>query len=233
MPVVKDTDISTVRINESFVSSLRVGSVLAWEHATQVVTYNTSGQPFTVPTWAVAISVALIGGGGGGQSGNGSSNTSGRPGGAAQWSVFYRDLNRQPGDVFTYSVVVGSGGAGGGNSDHASGSNGTKSSLKLYRRQGSASTEIATYNSGVGLAGPASGLGVGAISGGPNSVSAPRRAYTTPTTLPRGTTVGKESVGGSPGAGGGYGGGGYFGSRGRGAAGGNGRVIVYCYGAPS
>lgn len=232
MPAVTNTNISDVRINASFVSSLRVGSVLAWERATQVVTYNISGQPFTVPTWAVAISVALIGGGGGGQSGNGSSNSSGRPGGAAQWSVFYRELNRQPGDVFTYSVVVGSGGAGGGNSDHAYGSNGTKSSLKLFRRQGSASTEVATYNSGVGLAGPASGLGVGAISGSPNTVSAPRRAYTAPSTLPRGTSVGKETVGGSPGAGGGYGGGGYFGSRGRGAAGGNGRVIVYCYGAP-
>lgn len=232
MPVVKDTDISNVMLNGSEVSSLRVGEVLAWEHATEVRTFNMTIQPIMIPDWAVGISVALIGGGGGGQTGDGGSNTPGRPGGAAQWSVFYRDLNRQPGDVFTYSVVVGSGGAGGPNSGHASGSNGTKSSLALFRRQGSASVQIATFDSGVGLAGPASGLEQGAISGRPDAISAPRRAYTPPTTLPQGASVGKETVGGSPGAGGGYGGGGFFGARGQGAAGGNGRVIVYCYGAP-
>lgn len=232
MPAVKNTDIYNVALNGSEVSSLRVGEVLAWEHATKVDRFTMSIQPVTVPHWAVAISVALIGGGGGGQSGNGTNDTSGRPGGAAQWSVFYRDLNRQPGDVFTYSIVVGAGGAGGGNSDHASGSNGTKSSFKLFRRQGSSSTAVVTYDSGVGIAGPASGLEVKAISGSPNTVSAPRQAYTIPTTLPRGTSVGKETVGGSPGAGGGYGGGGFFGRRGQGAAGGSGMVMVYCYGAP-
>lgn len=232
MPVVKDTRIQNVVFNGGEVSSLRVGEVLAWEHATEVKTFNMSIQPLMVPHWAVAISVALIGGGGGGQTGEGGSGQPGRPGGAAQWSVFYKDLNRQPGDVFTYNVTVGAGGAGGVNSGHASGSNGTKSSFKLFRRQGSASTEIATYNSGVGLAGPASGLEPGANSGSPDAISAPRRAYKTTTTLPQGASVGKETVGGRPGAGGGYGGGGFFGARGQGAAGGSGMVIVYCYGAP-
>lgn len=232
MPVVKDTDISNVMLNGDEVSSLRVGEVLAWEHATEVTIHYTTRQSVSIPSWAVGISIALIGGGGGGQTGEGGSNTPGRPGGAAQWSVFYRDLNRQPGDVFTYNVVVGSGGAGGKNIGHDPGANGTKSSLTLFRRQGSASTQIATYVSGVGLGGPASGLEPGAMSGSPDAIASPRRAYKPPTTLPRGTSVGKETVGGSPGAGGGYGGGGFFGNRGLGAAGGKGMVIVYCYGAP-
>lgn len=233
MPVVKDTDISNVMLNGSEVSSLRVGEVLAWEHATEVSIHYTTRQSVSIPHWAVAISVALIGGGGGGQSGNGTYGASGRPGGAAQWSVFYKDLNRQPGDMFSYSVTVGSGGAGGGTPDDSPGSDGTKSSLALFRQQGSASTQIATYHSGVGLGGPASGLEPGAMSGSPDVVSAPRRrAYAHPSTLPQGASVGKERVGGSPGAGGGYGGGGFFGARGQGAAGGKGMVIVYCYGAP-
>lgn len=232
MPVVKDTDISNVMLNGSEVSSLRVGEVLAWEHATEVTIHYTTRQSVSIPSWAVGISVALIGGGGGGQTGNGANGTDGRPGGAAQWSVFYRDLNRQPGDMLSYSVTVGSGGAGGENLDGSPGSDGTKSSLALIRHRGSASTQIATYVSGVGLGGPASGLEPGAYSGSPDAIASPRRAYKPPSTLPRGIRVGREVVGGSPGAGGGYGRGGFFGARWQGGAGGKGMAIVYCYGAP-
>lgn len=232
MPTVNEFDIRTAYVNGGEVSSLRMGDSLVWEHPTQVDTFVSSAHAIPVPDWAVAISIAIIGGGGGGQSGNGTNGGSGRPGDAAEWAIYYRNLNRNPGDKFTINFDAGEGGAGGSNSDHSAGKQGGLSRAVLLRNTNGVITTVATYDAAGGKGGPDSGLGVGASSSRPTNVTAPRQALLGPVTLPRGAAAGKEQEGGSPGAGGGYGGGGYFGSRGRGSAGGKGLGMFYYYGAP-
>lgn len=232
MPAYNSKKIKKIMYSLSESSSLRKGTSVVWEHPTYVSELTMSIQPVPIPTWVVAIRVALIGGGGGGQSGNGTNNAAGRPGGASAWKVFYTKLDRQPGDAYYLNVYVGVGGKAGGNSDHASGGNGTRSIVYLYRKRGSTSTSIEQYVSDGGLAGPASGLGMGATSSRPGVVYTPRITNTSNSTLPRGAAAAMSKTGGSPGAGGGCGGGGYFGARGTGRSGGNGRVHLYFYGVP-
>lgn len=232
MPAVNEFDIMTAYIRGAEASSIRKGNEVVWEHYTRVDPVVDSTQGILIPDWAVSVGVAVIGGGGGGQSGNGTTGSSGRPGGAAQWSVNHLVLNRNPGDKFFINVTVGNGGAGGSNSDHSNGSQGQATRVTILKIINGTGAQVATYVGVGGKGGPDSGLPVGGTSGSPSITTAPRQALIPPTTLPRGAGVGKEQVGGSPGAGGGYGGGGYFGSRGTGRAGGKGRAILYYYGLP-
>lgn len=233
MPAYDSKKIKKIMYSLSEGSALRKGTSLVWEHPTYVSELTMSIQPVNIPTWVVAIGVALIGGGGGGQSGNGTNNAAGRPGGASNWAVSYHNLERQPGDSYSLSVIVGAGGSSGANSDHAAGGDGGKSSVYLYRKRGTTTTAIKTFTANGGRGGPASGLGMGATSSRPGVVHTPRIVNKSPTTLPRGAAAAMSKNGGSPGAGGGCGGGGYFGSRGTGRSGGDGRVHLYFYGAPN
>ena len=232
MPVVNEIDIMTAYIRGGEVSHIRKGDDVAWEHYTKVDPYTSSAHGIKIPDWALSVGVAIIGGGGGGQSGNGTNGSSGRPGAAAQWYVAHRVLDRNPGDKFYINLDVGDGGAGGGNSDHSAGRQGVATKATIFRNTNDIITQVATYTGVGGKGGPDSGLPVGGTSSSPSIKTAPRQALMPPTTLPRGTGVGKEQVGGSPGAGGGYGGGGFFGARGTGRAGGKGRAIFYYYGLP-
>lgn len=233
MPQVVAKDIKMAHHNANEVSSLYVGTSLVWEHPSQVVIKTVDGTNIVVPSWAVAVSLALIGGGGGGQSGNGARGGDGRPGGGANWAVYYKNLERSEGQSFYINTTVGDGGAGGANSDHAAGSQGGSTSATLMRRAADGSLGVVgSYTAEGGLGGPASGRPVGSSSGIPTRVNAPRLVPPAPYELPRGATARYETVGGSPGAGGGYGQGGLFGRRGRGAAGGKGQARFYFYGAP-
>lgn len=233
MPTIKEEKIRGVRLNGSEVSSLRFGHNVAWERPTVVSAHYISASGIQVPDWTVAIAFAIIGGGGGGQTGNGSNNRSGRPGGAAQWAIYYRNLERNVGEKFHINLTIGAGGSGGSNSDHAAGSNGAETTATLWKQVGGVQSNVALYKAEGGLAGPASGLGVGHSSQRPTVIAAPREYPTRAfgAQLPSGVAAEKEKPGGTPGAGGGYGGGGYFGSRGRGGKGGDGLAMFYFYGA--
>lgn len=232
MPVVNEIDIMTAYIRGVEASSIRKGDEVVWEHYTRVDPFTSSAQGIQIPDWALSVGVAVIGGGGGGQSGNGANGSSGRPGAAAEWSVSHLILNRNPGDKFYINLTVGNGGAGGGDSNHSHGSQGQATKATIFRNINGTVAQVATYTGVGGQGGPDSGIEVGGTSGSPSIKTAPRQALMPPTTLPRGSGVGKEQTGGSPGAGGGYGGGGFFGSMGTGRAGGKGRAIFYYYGLP-
>lgn len=233
MPNVVARDIKMAYHNSEEVSSLRVGTSLIWEHPSQVIAKTVSGNNIQVPSWAVAVSFALIGGGGGGQTGNGTTGASGRPGAAAQWGVYYKDLGRSEGQSFYINVTIGNGGSGGANSDHAAGSDGGATFATLMRRSADGALQVAaSYGADGGEGGPSSGLPIGSTSTRPASVAAPRMVPIAPHALARGASAGEQQTGGSPGAGGGFGGGGVLGIRNRGGSGGKGEARFYFYGAP-
>lgn len=223
---------SNMFVGGNEVSSLylpRLGKV--WEHPYSHVVHSNPGVLYIdepIPQWCNTVCFEMIGGGGGGQTGNGTNNSSGRPGGASAWVQKTYNLNRVDGETYRYNYYVGKGGAGGVDSDHASGQHGEKSEVTIKRvRANGESDVIAKFSSHVvGLAGPTSGLEVGATSGRVSSKYSVRNYIY----LPSSAGVGKETVGRSPGGGGGYGGGGLFGARGRGAAGGNGRIYAFFLG---
>ena len=168
MYVIEPSTIKMAHHNHKEVSSLRVGKDLVWEHPSLVIIKTVSGSNIQVPSWAVAVSIALIGGGGGGQTGSGAVNGSGRTGFAANWSVYYKNLERLPGQSFHIDTVVGRGGAGGANADYAAGSNGEATTVKLWRTVGGSTTIAGSYNAAGGVGGSSSSsIPIGSLN--PNS----------------------------------------------------------------
>ena len=164
----------------------------------------------SIPWWAIAVDVIVIGGGGGGHGGDGTLSRDGQGGRAAAWQSGVIDLTRAEGDFLnTFSVRVGKGGSGG--SRDKSGTAGAESKVSYGMQLGPS----------ISSPGGAGGSGYGDAAGqSANSFTGFGMSF------PGGAGGSREQPGKSPGGGGGGGKGGVFGGGTAAASGGDGSVWI-------
>ena len=246
MPRINQTDISDIRVGESYASALIKNDQVIWSRY-QYVDFNPQSgtQRYEMPEWADGFVAFLQGGGGGGDNGDGGVNAPGWGGGAGactivesiDWARIYP--NKRPTHI---SVACGLGGARGTDRGGGRAKPGKPSTLFLgVLKETGLPGETHTWTT----------FDSWTVSGGEqhsagnrNGVSAPQyplssREKTTMRTtsdyygtggLGGGRAGNGEGAKGGRGAGGGGGDGGFFGAHKWGGAGGDGMVRVWFYG---